>query len=331
MTSPGRTHVSPDIRAVALRLNERAEELGRMLFPAARLDAGELVVGSLDGEPGRSLRLTLRGEHRGLWCEHATGAGGDMLDLVAAKTPGDAIASYAHLEKALGAEKLALPPKDKDGGRDFSAWDGWSRLGRPETPDDYRFEPIDGREFSAADQAFHAALRPALHKAGLAPWQLAELNAAFNGYTRSLEERSDRAAAADRAALEKDWGGDFETQIALADRVVRLAFGDDLDDARRIRLADGRFLLDDARLARAFDRVGALIGEDGALVEGAARPGLPATPAAARAEIDRIRGEAHENPKHAYNDRNHPEHRALHERVLELYRIAEPSGTTRGA
>jgi hypothetical protein len=247
------------------------------------------------------------------------------------KTPGDAIASYAHLEKALGAEKLALPPKDKDGGRDFSAWDGWSRLGRPETPDDYRFEPIDGREFSAADQAFHAALRPALHKAGLAPWQLAELNAAFNGYTRSLEERSDRAAAADRAALEKDWGGDFETRIALADRVVRLAFGDDLDDARRIRLADGRFLLDDARLARAFARVGALIGEDGALVEGAARPGLPATPAAARAEIDRIRGEAHENPKHAYNDRNHPEHRALHERVLELYRIAEPSGTTRGA
>jgi hypothetical protein len=85
MTSPGRTHVSPDIRAVALRLNERAEELGRMLFPAARLDAGELVVGSLDGEPGQSLRLTLRGEHRGLWCEHATGAGGDMLDLVAAK------------------------------------------------------------------------------------------------------------------------------------------------------------------------------------------------------------------------------------------------------
>jgi hypothetical protein len=239
------------------------------------------------------------------------------------KTPADALGSYANLEKALGADKLALPPKGKDGNRDFAAWDGWQALGRPDKPDDYAFAVPEGREFTGLDDRLISTMRPALHKAGLAQWQVDTIREAFRQNALAIEADAAKAAEADRAALAKEWGQDFDRQIEVANRAVRAVFGEDLEAVKTILLADGRFLLDDARLARGFARLGALLGEDGALAEGRSAPGMPATPAAARAEIERIRGEAFENPKHAYNDAKHPEHQALHERVRQLYRVAQ--------
>lgn len=55
-------------------------------------------------------------------------------------------------------------------------------------------------------------------------------------------------------------------------------------------------------------------------------PALPATPEAAQTEIDKIYQEARGDPKHPYNDRKHPEHAALHKRMLDLFTAANPDG-----
>lgn len=83
---PDRVDGSPiDIRDVARGLAQHIEALAGEIFPAGRNDrhAGQWCIGSLAGEPGQSLRIELRGEKQGLWCEHADGTGGDALDLVA--------------------------------------------------------------------------------------------------------------------------------------------------------------------------------------------------------------------------------------------------------
>jgi hypothetical protein len=66
-------------------LMEVGEDLARELFPAGRLDGPHWRVGSLDGEPGQSMAITVRGAKKGLYKDFSAGAGengGDMLDLV---------------------------------------------------------------------------------------------------------------------------------------------------------------------------------------------------------------------------------------------------------
>lgn len=54
----------------------------RRLFPAGRVEGAEFCIGSLSGEPGRSLKINLR---RGVWRDFAANiGGGDPVSLVAA-------------------------------------------------------------------------------------------------------------------------------------------------------------------------------------------------------------------------------------------------------
>lgn len=55
--------------------------LPRML-PGGITRHGEFLVGSTAGDAGRSLRVSLTGERRGLWVDHATGEGGDGFALL---------------------------------------------------------------------------------------------------------------------------------------------------------------------------------------------------------------------------------------------------------
>lgn len=73
-----------DLRDVVRMLAARAPELARELLPAGRRDGEEWRVGSLAGEPGRSLAVRLSGARAGVWCDFASGEAGDALDLVAA-------------------------------------------------------------------------------------------------------------------------------------------------------------------------------------------------------------------------------------------------------
>jgi twinkle protein len=66
---------------IAARLAANAEEVARMLLPAGKKEAGEWVIGSTAGEPGKSLKIRLAGQRAGKWADFATDQAGDMLDL----------------------------------------------------------------------------------------------------------------------------------------------------------------------------------------------------------------------------------------------------------
>lgn len=68
-------------------LKDRCEEVVSFVLPNAERHGGFMVVGSLAGEPGQTLKIRLTGPKRGTWVEYATTASdpkgkGDMLDLV---------------------------------------------------------------------------------------------------------------------------------------------------------------------------------------------------------------------------------------------------------
>jgi hypothetical protein len=70
---------------IATALADRIESLCRELLPNGKIDGKNWAVGSINGEAGQSLKVTLVGENRGLWLDFADeGYRGDALDLVEA-------------------------------------------------------------------------------------------------------------------------------------------------------------------------------------------------------------------------------------------------------
>lgn len=71
------------VSEIAVMLAERADDLARDLFPAGRREGPEWRVGGLDGAPGKSMAIHLAGHKAGVWCDFASGQGGDALSLIA--------------------------------------------------------------------------------------------------------------------------------------------------------------------------------------------------------------------------------------------------------
>jgi twinkle protein len=70
-----------DITTLKRMLADRAAAVAEHIFPDGRLMAGEWCVGSIAGEPGKSLKVHLDGAKAGLWSDFATGQAGDLIDL----------------------------------------------------------------------------------------------------------------------------------------------------------------------------------------------------------------------------------------------------------
>lgn len=64
------------------------------LFPAGRIEGAEFCIGSLKGEPGRSLKINLR---KGCWKDFSAGVGGSDPVSLAAAVEGVSMAEAARL------------------------------------------------------------------------------------------------------------------------------------------------------------------------------------------------------------------------------------------
>ena len=71
-----------DVAAIVAALADRTEAICWELFPQGVKDGAEFRIGSLAGEPGRSLGIRIRGSKQGVWCDFASGEAGDILDLI---------------------------------------------------------------------------------------------------------------------------------------------------------------------------------------------------------------------------------------------------------
>jgi hypothetical protein len=73
-----------DIQTIVAMLADRAAALCAEILPAGVREGNEWRVGSLAGEAGRSMAVSISGPRKGIWCDFSTDRDrGDALDLVA--------------------------------------------------------------------------------------------------------------------------------------------------------------------------------------------------------------------------------------------------------
>jgi len=97
-----------DIVEIKRQLIDRADAVAAHLLPAGKRAGHEWVVGSLDGERGKSLCVCITGNKAGVWSDFATGEGGDLIDLWRQVRRIDLPATLAEASAWLGIEAPAI-------------------------------------------------------------------------------------------------------------------------------------------------------------------------------------------------------------------------------
>jgi hypothetical protein len=75
----GRVIAISDISAI---LASQIDSLCAELLPGGVREGAEWRIGSVAGEPGRSMAVHLGGPRSGIWSDFSTGEAGDALDLI---------------------------------------------------------------------------------------------------------------------------------------------------------------------------------------------------------------------------------------------------------
>lgn len=70
-----------DIRELSERMKGQATAVASYLLPGGIENKREWEVGSINGEEGKSLKVCLAGNKKGIWSDFATGEKGDLIDL----------------------------------------------------------------------------------------------------------------------------------------------------------------------------------------------------------------------------------------------------------
>ncbi len=192
--------------------------------------------------------------------------------------------SYLHATKMIGGrpqDLVKVPGPD-----DAAGWaEAYAKLGRPEKADGYTLTPPAGTEFSDADKAFHAAILPAIHEAGLSQRQLDRVVQAWNGYAEQIVAQQDQAVQTRQQegerALKAEWGQAYDQNLELAKRGLA-----HYADADTIKYLEESRLGDHPGLVKLFAKLGGALAEDGLLGRaGAGSGGGLLAPTEARQQI----------------------------------------------
>lgn len=204
--------------------------------------------------------------------------------------------SYVNAQRLIGADKIAVPvnPTDEDLDRIYD------RLGRPESPKDYKFD-LDGNVITEEVAANYADVA---HKLRLTPDQakgvLDYYRSAVEQFDSNSLENAEIAKEQTVQSLRQEWGRAFDQKVEAAARVAQ-EFAD--PEMFNITLADGSKLGDNAEFIKAFAKIAdfrqSVTSED--TVAEMSQSNVM-TPATAQAEIDAIMNDK----SHAYWDRKNP-------------------------
>ncbi|MEQ9487479.1 MAG: hypothetical protein RIM72_00650 [Alphaproteobacteria bacterium] len=180
------------------------------------------------------------------------------------REPGDLLKSYVELERRFS--KSVTPPGPDATADEILAYR--KRVGIPETRDGYAFELPTGSEASPLDREFQVAMAEAFHETGITAQQAKALNAAFNGFSGSLQERTaaenhrlhQQAAEQAETRLRQEWGQDFNLNARYAHTACAKFFPDDLAE---IELKDGTLLGSHPAFLRGLSEIGKRATEGG--------------------------------------------------------------------
>jgi len=102
------------ISEISRRLTEQAMSVAKYLLPSGKQEGREWIAGSVNGEPGRSLKVCIEGSKRGVWCDFADGGvAGDLVDLWVAVRGTNMVEALKEIKPYLGIEETTFARTDK--------------------------------------------------------------------------------------------------------------------------------------------------------------------------------------------------------------------------
>jgi len=236
------------------------------------------------------------------------------------KTVDGALKSYANLEKSLGSSNKVTIPSENASKEEIALFR--SKLGVPEKATDYKIEKPAGlpdelwgaERVTAYQNKAHEIGLSAKQASELAKWQADQLGGDYATNSKALEARRDSAVA----ELKKDWGNNYDANLALAERGAAAA-GISADV-----LKTNPELSNNPHFIKAMQAVALKLGEDrnAAAIRSTAGGLAINSPEAAQAEISKIRGDKN----HPYNNASaSPRDReAAVAHMAQLYAVKNP-------
>jgi len=180
--------------------------------------------------------------------------------------------------------------------------DFYATLGRPEKPDGYEFEAIEGMELDGERQAFLSGIA---HEAGLTKSQFKALDAQIRKADLTQIQAQQEAFTGELGTLKQEWG---------------LAFDDRINQARKVVDAFFPHIAKDTPLSaveiKAFHSLAKQLGTNSSEFKDHGRQQNTVTsPAEAVTMISEMRN----NPKHPYNNPQDPAHNEAKKKMRSLY------------
>lgn len=149
-----------------------------------------------------------------------------------------AMRAYQNLEKFLGADKAGrgvVVPKEDSPSEEWAAF--YDKIGRPQTPEAYELPVPDG-----TSPEFANTMAQIMHESGIPKPAAQSLAKAWNEYTESFQQQQNEAKEMEvlqqDAALKREWGAAYNSNIAEANIAVR-QFGIEGDTIEALQDAMG--------------------------------------------------------------------------------------------
>jgi len=215
-------------------------------------------------------------------------------------------------------------------GEDVTAWmkTHSEMFGIPEAPDKYTIKRPEAWPKDAQwDEGFEAEARKIAHEEGLGGKALQRMTDLYAGTVAKLQGEAATGLQAAQAAmltdLEKDWGGQTQARIGLAQQAASvMAEKMGMDQEGMLSLMQSlKPKTGDAGIMRLFATIGEMMADDSAVGIGKGAGGLGLSPAEARAELAALRA-----PGGAYYDATMKQDRraleGLGAKITNLSRIA---------
>lgn len=226
---------------------------------------------------------------------------------------------HIHLQKLIGRKGI-LPPGEGATDNDYARF--YNDLGRPAAPTDYQLDDIERPESLPWSSETETQMLERMHAVGLTNVQAKALvtdyvELQYAIWSEAQGEQS-RVLESAMGELRTEWGSSFDAQLDMANRAFAVAFGDDVEEVRQLRLSDGSFLGDHPHLVRAFATIGSSMMEAEFVGEASRGEGL--SRGAARDQLSEL--ESDPLSRAALLDRAHPDHKSIVMRRSQLAGLA---------
>ena len=180
----------------------------------------------------------------------------------------------ANLESRQKLSKAIVPPGKEASDEDIAAFN--RAIGVPNEADGYDWPVAQGGQAPDEDlqlaraewSAFFFENRFSKTQAENAMAKVAEME---RRQQQAMAEADRAFAESQDAQLKTAWGPEYNRNRERANRAASEIFGEDFDAIRHMETKDGRFVMDNTAMLKAFARIGSEMGEGvlgGALTEG---------------------------------------------------------------